>query len=73
MSTRDSQCFFESCVLALQLRQRHVRDYFKEQLQLHLPQKHKATVQGSALRVEMLNLEEQADNAKAQLYWKPMA
>ena len=32
------------------------------------------TVQDSALRVEMLILEEQADNAKARdLYWKPMA
>ena len=40
---------------------------------LHRPQKHKATVQDSALRVEMLNLEEQADNAKVrELYWKPM-
>ena len=55
------------------LRQRYAGTRFEEQRQLHLPQKHKATVQGSTLRVEMLNLEEQADNAKAQLYWKPMA
>ena len=31
-------------------------------------------VQDSALRVEMLNLEEQADNAKArELFWKPLS
>jgi hypothetical protein len=35
------------------------------QRQLHLPQKHKATVADSTLRVEMNGLEEQADNAKA--------
>ena len=56
------------------LRQRYAGTRFEEQRQLHLPQKHKATVQGSTLRVEMLNLEEQADNAKARdLFWKPMA
>ena len=56
------------------LRQRYARTRFEEQRQLHLPQKHKATVQDSALRMEMLNLEDQADNAKArELYWKPMA
>ena len=33
--------------------------------QLHLPQKHKDTVQDSTLGVEMNALEEQADNAKA--------
>ena len=56
------------------LRQRYAGTRFEEQRQLHLPQKHKATVQDSALRVEMLNLEDQADNAKArELYWKPMA
>ena len=56
------------------LRQRYAGTRFEEQRQLHLPQKHKATVQDSALRVEMLNLEEQADNAKAcELFWKPMA
>jgi hypothetical protein len=55
------------------LRQRYAGTRFEEQRQLHRPQKHKATVQDSALRVEMLNLEEQADNAKArELYWKPM-
>jgi hypothetical protein len=47
---------------------------FEEQLQLHLPQKHKATVPESSLRVEMNALEEQADNAKARdLYWKPLS
>ena len=41
--------------------------------ELHLPQKHKATVPESSLRVEMYSLEEQADNAKARdLYWKPL-
>jgi hypothetical protein len=41
---------------------------------LHLPQKHKATVPDSTLRVEMNNLEEQADNAKArELFWKPLS
>ncbi len=55
------------------LRQRYAGTRFEEQRQLHRPQKHKTTVQDSALRVEMLNLEEQADNAKArELYWKPM-
>jgi hypothetical protein len=39
---------------------------FVEQRQLHLPQKHKATVPESTLRVEMNGLEEQADNAKAR-------
>jgi hypothetical protein len=37
---------------------------FEEQRQLHLPQKHKATVSESTLRVEMNGLEEQADNAR---------
>jgi hypothetical protein len=56
------------------LRQRYAGTRFEEQRQLHLPQKYKDTVQDSALRVEMNNLEEQADNAKArELYWKPMA
>ena len=46
----------------------------EEQRQLHLPQKHKATVPDSTLRVEMNNLEEQADNAKArELFWKPLS
>ena len=40
---------------------------------LGLPQKHKATVPESSLRVEINALEEQADNAKARdLYWKPL-
>ena len=47
---------------------------FEEQRQLHLPQKHKATVADSTLRVEMNGLEEQADNAKArELFWKPLS
>ena len=48
------------------LRQRYAGKRFEEQRQLHLPQKHKATVPDSTLRVEMNNLEEQADNAKAR-------
>jgi hypothetical protein len=41
---------------------------------LHMPQKHKATVQDSTLRMEMNALEEQADNAKArELHWKPLS
>ena len=40
----------------------------------HLPQKHKATVPDSTLRVEMKALEEQADNAKArELHCKPLS
>jgi hypothetical protein len=46
----------------------------EEQRQLHLPQRHKATEQGSTLQVEMTGLEEQADSAKARdLYWKPFS
>ena len=56
------------------LRQRYAGTRFEEQRQLHLPQKHKATVPDSTLRVEMNNLEEQADNAKArELFWKPLS
>ena len=56
------------------LRQRYAGTCFEEQRQLHLPKKHKATASDSTLRVEMNNLEEQADNAKArELFWKPMA
>ena len=56
------------------LRQRYAGTRFEEQRQLHLPQKHKATVPESTLRVEMNGLEEQADNAKARdLYWKPLS
>ena len=42
---------------------------------LHMPQKHKATVPDSTLRMEMNALgEEQADNAKArELHWKPLS
>jgi hypothetical protein len=41
--------------------------------QLHLHQKHKATVPESTLRVQMNGLEEQGDNAKAwDLSWKPL-
>jgi hypothetical protein len=56
------------------LRQHYARTRFEEQHQLHLPQKHKATVPESSLRVEMNALEEQAENAKARdLYWKPLS
>ena len=56
------------------LRKRYAGTRFEEQRQLHLPQKHKATVPESSLRVEMNALEEQADNAKARdLYWKPLS
>ena len=48
------------------LRQRYAGTRFEEQRQLHLPQKYKAMVPDSTLRVEMNNLEEQADNAKAR-------
>ena len=55
------------------LRQRYAGTRFEEQRQLHLPQKHKATVPDSTLREELNNLEEQADNAKArELFWKPL-
>ena len=55
------------------LRQRYAGTRFEEQRQLHLPQKHKATVLDSTLRVEMKNLEEQPDNTKArELFWKPL-
>jgi hypothetical protein len=56
------------------LRQYYASTCFEEQRQLHLPQKHKATVPESTLRVEMNALEEQADNVKARdLYWKPLS
>ena len=42
------------------LRQRYAGTRFEDQRQLQLPQKHKATVQDSTLRVEMNNLEELA-------------
>ena len=48
------------------LRQRYAGTRFEEQRQLHLPQKHKATVPESSLRVEMNAVEEQADNSKAR-------
>ena len=48
------------------LRQRYTGTRFEEQRQLHLPQKHKATVPESTLRFEMNGLEKQADNAKAR-------
>ena len=55
------------------LRQRYAGTRFSEHRQLHLPQKHKATVADSTLCVEMNGLEEQADNAKArELFWKPL-
>jgi hypothetical protein len=56
------------------LRQHYASTRFEEQRQLHLPQKHKATVPESILRVEMNALEEQTDNAHARdLYWKPLS
>ena len=56
------------------LRQSYAGSRFEQQLQLHLPQKHKATEQDSALRVEMTGLEEQTDNAKPrELWWKPLS
>ena len=56
------------------LRQHHTGTRFEEQGQLHLPQKHKATVPDSTLHVEMNGLEEQADNTKARdIYWKPLS
>ena len=48
------------------LRQRYAGKRFEEQCQVHLPQKHKATVADSTLRVEMNGLEEQADNTKVR-------
>ena len=52
------------------LRQCYAGTRFEEQRQLHLPQKHKATVPDSIL-TEMNGLEEQADNAQArELCWK---
>ena len=56
------------------LRQRYAGSRFEQQLQLHLPQKQKATEQDSALRVDMTGLEDQADNAKPrELSWKPLS
>jgi hypothetical protein len=56
------------------LRQHHGGTRFSEQRELHLHQKHKATVADSTLRVEMNGLEEQANNAKArELFWKSAA
>ena len=56
------------------LRQTFANTRAAQQLQLHQPQKVKATDQDSALRVEMSALEDQADNGKArELHWKPMS
>ena len=56
------------------LRQSYAGTRFEEQRMLHIPQRHKATVQDSTLRMEMNALEEQADNAKArELHWKPLS
>jgi hypothetical protein len=56
------------------LRQCYASTRFEEQRQLHLPQKHKATVADSTLCVEMSGLEDQADNAKArELFWEPLS
>ena len=46
------------------LRQTFANTRFAQQLQLHLPQKVKATDQDSAPRVEMSALEDQAANGK---------
>jgi len=55
------------------LRQHNAGTRPEEQRQLHLPQKHKATVPESTLRVVMNELEEQAENTKAcDLFWKPL-
>ena len=55
-------------------RQRYAGTLFEEQRMLHMPQKHKATVQDSTLCMEMNALEEQADNTKASdLHWKPLS
>jgi hypothetical protein len=54
--------------------QRYAGTRFAEQRQLHMPQKHQATVPDSALGMEMNALEEQADNVKArELHWKPLS
>jgi len=56
------------------LRQCYAGTRFEEQRQLHLPQKHKATVPDATLRIEMNWLEKQADNAQTRdLYWKPLS
>jgi hypothetical protein len=56
------------------LRQRYAGTRFEEQHQLHLSQKHKATVVDSTLRVQMNGLAEQADNDNAhELFWKPLS
>jgi hypothetical protein len=55
------------------VRQCYAGKRFEEQRQLNLPQKHKATVPESTLRVEMNGLE-QANNSKARdLFWKPLS
>jgi hypothetical protein len=50
------------------LRHHYASTRFEQQRQFHLPQKHKASVAESSLRVEMNALEEQADNAKAATF-----
>jgi hypothetical protein len=71
---RLTQQLTKECPQYKALRQRYAGTRFEEQRQLHLPQKHKATVPESGLRVEMNTLEERADNAKARdLYWKPLS
>jgi hypothetical protein len=74
-STSPTVSILESAQAPIEgLRQRDAGASFEEQLQLHLPQRHKATEQDSTLRVEMTGLEEQADNPKARdLYWKPLS
>ena len=48
------------------LRQRYDGMLFEEQRMLHIPQKHKTTVQDSTLCMETNALEEQADNDTAR-------
>jgi len=70
LSTRSSQAKWPKFKA---LRQHYAGARFEEQHQLYLPQKHKAKVPKSTLRIEINGLEEQADNAKARdLYWKPL-
>jgi hypothetical protein len=71
---RVTEKFTKNWVPFKTLRQHYAGKRFEDQRQLHLPQKHKATVADSTLRVEMNALEEQADNAKARdHYWKPLS
>jgi hypothetical protein len=60
------------------LRQHYASTRFEEQRQLHLPQKHKATVPESSLHVEMntlpcRNKPTSPRPAATRLYWKPLS